>query len=75
MSEYVLSKEEKVSIIETHLRTLGYSKYNLQVTLMEEQSVPTSNDAVASVQAQIASVNQKIGSLTDEINSLNTVAE
>lgn len=75
MSEYVLSNEEKISIIETHLRTLGYAKYNLQVSLIEEQSVPSSQDSVSSVQSQIAATNQKIGSLTDEIAALREAAE
>jgi hypothetical protein len=75
MSEYVLSNEEKISIIETHLRTLGYAKYNLQVSLMEEQAIPTSAESVASVQSQITATNQKIASLTSEISSLTEAAE
>ena len=71
MAEYVLTNEEKSSIIESHLRTLGYSKYNLQVNLMEEEAAETpSPDAIASVNAQIASVNKKIEALVEELTAL-----
>jgi hypothetical protein len=72
MSEYTLSNEEKSSIIESHLRTLAYSKYNLQVNLMEEEAADVpSADAVASVNAQIAAVNKKIEALVEEISTLS----
>jgi hypothetical protein len=72
MAEYELSNEEKISIIESHLRTLGYSKYNLEVNLMEEESATTpAADAVASVNAQISSVNKKIAALIAELATLS----
>jgi hypothetical protein len=72
MSEYILSNEEKSSILESHLRTLGYSKYNLEVNLMEEESATTpAADAIAAVNAQIASVNKKIAALVEELASLS----
>jgi len=72
MSEYALSNEEKISIIESHLRTLGYSKYNLEVNLMEEEAATTPvAEAIASVNAQIASVNNKIEALVTELASLS----
>ena len=72
MSEYELSNEEKISIIESHLRTLGYSKYNLEVNLMEEEAATTPvADAIASINAQISSVNKKIAALTTELATLS----
>ena len=72
MSEYTLSNEEKSSIVVSHLRTLGYSKYNLEVNLMEEESATTpAADAIAAVNAQIASVNKKIAALVEELASLS----
>lgn len=72
MAEYALSNEEKISIIESHLRTLGYSKYNLEVNLMEEEAATTpAADAIASVNAQISSVNSKIEALVTELASLS----
>jgi hypothetical protein len=72
MAEYELSNEEKISIIESHLRTLGYSKYNLEVNLLEEESATTpSVDAVESVNAQISSVNKKIAALIAELATLS----
>jgi ubiquinone biosynthesis protein UbiJ len=72
MSEYTLSNEEKSSILESHLRTLGYSKYNLEVNLMEEESATTpAADAIAAVNAQIDSVNKKIAALVEELASLS----
>jgi hypothetical protein len=72
MAEYVLTNEEKSSIIESHLRTLAYSKYNLQVNLMEEEAAETpSTDGIASINVQIASVNKKIEALVEELTSLS----
>jgi hypothetical protein len=72
MAEYVLTNEEKSSIIDSHLRTLAYSKYNLQVNLMEELAAETpSSDAIASVNSQISSVNSKIEALVSELSSLS----
>jgi hypothetical protein len=72
MSEYTLSNEEKSSIVESHLRTLGYSKYNLEVNLMEEESATApAADAISAVNAQIASVNKKIAALVEELASLS----
>ncbi len=72
MAEYELTNEEKSSIIESHLRTLGYSKYNLEINLMEEESATApATDAIASVNAQITSVNKKIAALVEELASLS----
>jgi len=72
MAEYVLSNEEKSSIIESHLRTLGYAKYNLEVNLMEEEAATTpSAESIASQNAQIASVDRKIDALVSELSSLS----
>lgn len=72
MAEYILTNEEKSSIIESHLRTLGYSKYNLQVNLMEEEAATTpSSEAIASLNAQISSVDSKIDALVSELSSLS----
>jgi hypothetical protein len=72
MAEYELTNEEKSSIIESHLRTLGYSKYNLEINLMEEESATApAADAIASVNAQITSVNKKIAALVEELASLS----
>lgn len=72
MAEYTLTNEEKSSIIESHLRTLAYSKYNLQVNLMEEEAATTpSTEAIASLNVQISSNNSKIEALVSELSSLS----
>ena len=43
---YVLTNEEKTAIIEQHLRTLEYSKYNTTISLMEENAVSSQDQYI-----------------------------
>jgi hypothetical protein len=36
---YVLTNEEKIGIVEQHLRNLEYSKFNVSISLIEESSI------------------------------------
>jgi hypothetical protein len=71
MAEYTLTNEEKNNIIITHLRTLAFQKYNLEVSIMEEQSTLNPNeDNLSSYNAQIAVIDNKIARLEAESNVL-----
>jgi hypothetical protein len=66
-----LSNEDKISIIDQHKKNVEYSKYNLQVSLIEENAVNNPNqDAIQSLNDQIADLNSKIVALDAEIASL-----
>lgn len=71
MAEYTLTNEEKNNIIITHLRTLAFQKYNLEVSIMEEESSLNPNeDNLSSYNAQIAVIDNKIARLEAESNTL-----
>lgn len=71
MAEYVLTNEEKNNIIITHLRTLAFQKYNLEVSIMEEEATSDpSEDNLNAYNAQITAINSKIAKLEAESNLL-----
>lgn len=68
---YVLTNEEKTAIIEQHLRTLEYSKYNTTISLMEENAVSSpSTSTLSTLNEQLTTVNAKISALATELDSL-----
>jgi hypothetical protein len=68
MSDYQLTNEEKATVITTHLRNLSYTKYNTELSIIEEQSLPTpSAESLSQLNAQLASTNVKITALEEEL--------
>lgn len=68
----ILSNEDKISIINQHKRSVEYSKYNLSVSLIEENSVLNPDqDAIADLTAKIADHDNKISALNAEADSLS----
>jgi hypothetical protein len=67
-----LTNEDKISIINQHKRNLDYTKYGLELSLMEEQAVPEPNEMrVKSLGDQIEELNKKIQVLDKELESLS----
>ena len=63
-----LSNEDKTEIVLQHIRNLEYNKYNLSLSLLEENSVTDPNESVVkSLQAQINDVDTKLGILQTEL--------
>ena len=68
---YELTVEEKTNIINQHLKNLEYSKYNLQVSLLEAESNPKVKEGVEEdLQSQLDAVNAQQEALIVELNSL-----
>ena len=65
---YTLSKEEKLSIIDSHRRNLAYNKYNLEMTKIQEEA----KDSPSSV--ALEDLNSKINEISDQIAALDTEA-
>ena len=66
-----LSNEEKISVVNQHKRAIEYSKYNLTVSLIEENAVLNKDqDTIDSLTAKIADHDGKLSALDDELNSL-----
>jgi len=69
---YELTNDEKISIINQHLKNLEYSKYNLKISLLEMGSGSVTNPGnIKDVEAQIDSINDKQKALNQEIDILN----
>lgn len=67
----MLSNEEKIVIINQHRKNLEYSKYNLDISLIEENAVDSpSQEAIVSLNNQIDDLNSKISALDAELASL-----
>jgi prefoldin subunit 5 len=66
-----LSAEEKISIVEQHIKNIAYSKYNVQVSLIEANSATVKNtESIASLNNQVSDYDKQITALQAEIDSL-----
>lgn len=71
MSDYDLSNEEKSSVLVTHLRNLSYSKYNTEVSIVEEESLARpSQETITQLNAQLTAIQTKIAALVAELDLL-----
>jgi molecular chaperone GrpE (heat shock protein) len=67
-----LTKEEKISIIEQHLKNFAYSEYNVELSLIEENAATSPNtSAIAKLNEQLATITSQKTALQAEINNLN----
>jgi hypothetical protein len=68
---YSLTPDEKITILNQHLRSLAFSKYNYEVSLSEEMAAESADQAtVDSLTLEIADINRKIDSLVNQVNQL-----
>jgi hypothetical protein len=68
---YELSTEEKVSIVNQHLRNISFKKYNLDLSLAEEQALSTpSQERINEINSDIAEVAAQTAVLLLELESL-----
>jgi hypothetical protein len=68
---YELTNEEKTAIVNQHLRSLEYNKYNVEVSLKEENAVADKNvELIASLNSQVSVITDKIDALLEELASL-----
>jgi prefoldin subunit 5 len=66
-----LSAEEKITIVEQHIKNLAYSLYNTQISLMEANASTVKNtELIASLNNQISEYGKQISALQAEITSL-----
>jgi hypothetical protein len=67
----MITNEEKMGIINQHMRNVQVNKYNLELTLLEENALTSPNtETVTAVTAQIAEANKKIAVLETELESV-----
>lgn len=67
-----LTKEEKIAVIEQHLKSLEYTIYGVNLDLIEANSVSSVDSAlVTNLQNKVADLNAKKTALIEEQDSLN----
>ncbi len=72
----MLTKEEKIQIIESHKRNLDYTRYNLEVSLLEENARTKVNQVVVdTLQDQINEIDSQKATLDAEIISVSSATE
>ena len=68
---YELSMDEKVSIVNQHLRNISFKKYNLDLSLVEEQALSAPNqERIDAINSDMAEVVAQTAALLLELESL-----
>jgi len=68
----LLTPEEKLQIVEQHLKTVLFSEYNIHLSLIEANAASTPNQSnIDSLNAQTTDIAAQKAALLKEINSLN----
>jgi hypothetical protein len=71
-----LTNEEKLNIVNQHIKSIDYSIYGLQLDLIEAQAIDTPDAIqVASTSGRIASANVRRAALVEERDSLTVITE
>jgi uncharacterized protein involved in exopolysaccharide biosynthesis len=66
-----LTKEEKIQIINNHIKNLKSNKYNLELSVIEEGSIEEpGSDKIANLNKEISDTNDRISALEAEIAKL-----
>jgi hypothetical protein len=66
-----LTPEEKLQIVEQHLKTVLFSEYNIQLSLIEANTVSTPNQSnIDSLNAQATDIAAQKTALLQEVSSL-----
>jgi hypothetical protein len=67
-----LTAEEKITIVEQHMKTIAYSEYNAQLSLAEEQAISSPNqNNITTLTNQIADILAQKQVLQSELDSLS----
>ena len=67
-----LTNEEKVVIVNQHLKNLNYSKFNIEISLIEENAKSIKDtDQIASLNAQSIDIDSRITALENKIEELS----
>lgn len=67
----LLSNEEKTGIINQHLKTLHYTKFNIEMSIVEENAKTSPEpEALVNLNAQIADFDSRVKALEAELDKL-----
>jgi hypothetical protein len=67
-----LTAEEKIGVIQSHMKNVQYSKYNAQVTIIQEEALEEPNtENIAAAQEVVRKSDLQIAALQAEIDTLS----
>jgi len=62
-----LTNEEKISIINSHLKNLEYNKFNIEMSIVEEEAKSTPDSStLSSLNSQISEIDVQVAALNAE---------
>jgi hypothetical protein len=72
MADYNLTAEEKIAVINSHIKNINYNKFNAELVIIEENATSTpsatkisdSNTTIAEADAQIVALEAQIEALS-----------
>jgi hypothetical protein len=71
-----LTKEEKAQIISSHIKNLNYTKYNLEIDILQENAkVTPSASAISNYNVQVDEVDDQIAALQTQLTAVNALTE
>ena len=72
MSAVELTTEEKIAVINSHMKNVQYTKYNAQISLVAENALETPDtEKVTSANEVIAKADLQLAALQAEIDALS----
>ena len=67
----LLSNEEKTGIINQHLKNLHYNKFNIEISIIEENAKSTpETEILANLNSQLSDFSSRITALEEELDKL-----
>jgi hypothetical protein len=71
-----LTKEEKAQIISSHLKNLNYTKYNLEIDIIQENAKDSpSSSSINNFNSQVDEVDNQILALETKLAEVNATTE
>jgi hypothetical protein len=72
MADYDLTAEEKIAVINSHIKNINYNKFNAELSIIEENA-SSSPDAtkISDANANIAEAEAQIAALEAQIEALS----
>ncbi len=69
-----LTKEEKAQIINNHIKSLSYTKYNLEIDILQEnaKALPVAS-SISAFEDQVEDIEGQISALNTELTAVNAL--
>lgn len=68
---YILSKEERSQIVDSHKKNLAINKYNVSLNIIEEEAKSNPDSAtLTSLNTQVSSINAQLSALDAELSAI-----